>query len=100
MNCSVPLECSAVPNASMVTASMAARSEGSSSRMLIISIPWLELGFFLSLRLLTDSPGVAEQLAAATQNLALIISGVLCAQMLQQPLEQVGDVVCQRLIKE
>ncbi|WP_313290370.1 hypothetical protein [Stutzerimonas nitrititolerans] len=64
--------------------------------MLIISIPWLELGFFLSLRLLTDSPGVAEQLAAATQNLALIISGVLCAQMLQQPLEQVGDVVCQK----
>ncbi|WP_313501480.1 hypothetical protein [Stutzerimonas nitrititolerans] len=63
--------------------------------MLIISIPWLELGFLLSLHLLTDSPGVAEQLAAATQNLALIISGVLC-QVLQQPLGQVGDVVCQK----
>ncbi|WP_312246552.1 hypothetical protein [Stutzerimonas nitrititolerans] len=67
--------------------------------MLIISIPWLELGFLLSLHLLTDSPGVAEQLAAATQNLALIISGVLC-QVLQQPWGKSVMWCAKRLIKE
>src|SRR5690606_23480203 len=39
MKCSVPLECSAERNAAIVTASMAAASEGISCRMRIISFP-------------------------------------------------------------